>query len=78
MRVLVTGATGFVGGVVRALLADGHEVHGLVRDPGAAAALQRDGIIMHAGDMRQPATYVPLVGQMDAVSRRPSCPYRDG
>jgi len=68
MRVLVTGATGFVGGgVVRALLADGHEVHGLVRDPGAASALQRDGIILHAGDMRQPATYAPLVGQVDAV-----------
>jgi nucleoside-diphosphate-sugar epimerase len=68
MRVLVTGATGFVGGgVVRALLADGHEVHGLVRDPGAASALQRDGIILHAGDMRRPATYAPLVGQVDVV-----------
>lgn len=68
MRVLVTGATGFVGGaVVRALLADGHQVHGLVRDPGAAAALQRDGVILHAGDMREPATYVPLVGQVDSV-----------
>ena len=68
MRVLVTGATGFVGGgIVRALLADGHEVHGLVRDPGAAAVLQRDGVILHAGDMREPATYVPLVGQVDSV-----------
>ena len=68
MRILVTGATGFVGGgVVRALLADGHEVHGLVRDPGAASALRRDGIILHVGDMRQPATYAPIVGQVDAV-----------
>ena len=68
MRVLVTGATGFVGGaVVRALLADGHQVHGLVRDPGTAAALGRDGVILHAGDMREPATYVPLVGQVDSV-----------
>ena len=68
MRVLVTGATGFVGGgIVRALLADGHEVHGLVRDPGAAPGLHRDGVIPHAGDMREPASYVPLVGQVDSV-----------
>jgi nucleoside-diphosphate-sugar epimerase len=68
MRIPVTGATGFVGGgIVRALLADGHEVHGLVRDPGAVSALQRDGVILHVGDMREPATYVPLVGEVDSV-----------
>jgi nucleoside-diphosphate-sugar epimerase len=68
MRVLVTGATGFVGGgIVRALIADGHEVHGLVRDPGTAVALGRSGVTLHAGDMREPASYVPLVTQVDAV-----------
>jgi nucleoside-diphosphate-sugar epimerase len=69
MRVLITGATGFVGGgIVRALLAAGHEVHGLVRDPGGAAgALERSGVTLHLGDMREPATYVPIVKDVDAV-----------
>ena len=68
MRVLVTGATGFVGGgIVRALLADGHDVHGLVRDVGAAAAADRPGVTLHQGDMREPESYVPLVAQVDAV-----------
>ena len=68
MRVLVTGATGFVGGgVVRAMLADGHEVHGLVRDAAAARALAAAGVKLHQGDMREPASYVPLVTQVDAV-----------
>ena len=57
MKVLITGATGMVGQVVvRRLLADGHEVVALARDPASArrllqarghqkpeiAALQRD------------------------------------
>jgi len=68
MRVLVTGATGFVGrSVTMALLGDGHEVHGLVRDPASARGLREAGVSLHAGDMREPGTYVPLVGQVDAV-----------
>ena len=38
MQVLVTGATGFVGrSVTMALLGDGHNVHGLVRETGLCA-----------------------------------------
>ncbi len=43
MRALVTGASGFIGGVLCAqLLEHGHEVHALVRRPGSAPAGARE------------------------------------
>ena len=68
MRVLVTGATGFIGSSVsRALLADGHQVAGLVRDPARGAGLAAAGATLHRADMREPAGYTPLVADVDAV-----------
>ena len=52
MRSLVTGATGFTGGVLtRALLARGHAVTALVRDAGRAADLRDAGAQLAVGDL---------------------------
>ncbi len=52
MNVLVTGATGFVGGhLVDVLLADGHLVSALVRNPSKAPELVRKGVTIIAGDL---------------------------
>jgi dihydroflavonol-4-reductase len=54
-RVLVTGATGFVGGgIARSLLADGREVRALSRRPDAASALAMLGVEVVAGDVLDP------------------------
>lgn len=68
MRVLVTGATGFVGSaVVSRLLAEGHEVEALVRDTGRARDSLGEAPTLRTGDMLSPDTYAPWVGGVDAV-----------
>ena len=52
MNVLVTGATGYVGAaVVGALLAAGHDVHGLARSEESAARLASRGASVVMGDI---------------------------
>lgn len=68
MRVLITGATGFVGAAVaRACLGSGIEVLGLVRDLNRGRELADRGATLAVGEMDRPETYEPLVNDVDAV-----------
>jgi dihydroflavonol-4-reductase len=54
MRVVVTGAGGFIGGVVaRQLRARGEEVVAIVRDPARTAGLAERGVELTKGDLSQ-------------------------
>jgi NADH dehydrogenase len=66
--ILVTGATGFVGGhVVHALRAREHDVRCLVRDPAGAAKLESWGVELARGDMTDPASVRAAVPGCDVV-----------
>jgi NADH dehydrogenase len=66
--ILVTGATGFVGGhVVHALRAAGKDVRALARDPGKGDRLRTWGVELVEGDMTVPASLRRAVEGCDTV-----------
>ncbi|MBV9160328.1 MAG: NAD-dependent epimerase/dehydratase family protein [Pseudonocardiales bacterium] len=72
MRVLVTGAAGFVGYAVAALLVKhGHQVTGLTRS--RASALPK-GVQRLEGDLRTPETLSRAVTEVDAVCHLAEAP----
>lgn len=65
-NVLVTGATGFIGGyLVRALQREGYAVRALVRDESRAAGLDR--VELFRGDLREPESLVGIERDVDIV-----------
>ncbi|MEJ2288425.1 MAG: NAD-dependent epimerase/dehydratase family protein [Deinococcales bacterium] len=68
MKVLVTGATGFIGGnVARALLGHGYRVRALVRPASDGAALQELGVELTSGDLCDEPSLATAVAGCQAV-----------
>ncbi len=66
--VAVTGATGFIGrNVCRQLLAAGFHVRALVRSPGAAHAMQQQGLELIHGALNDRASLIGLTDNVAAV-----------
>ena len=67
MRVFLTGATGYIGGVVcEALVRNGHAVAALVRPSARAQALQRKGVEVLTGDLSDIVENREALGGFDA------------
>ena len=69
MRVLVTGATGFLGGALtRSLIARGDSVVALGRNPAKLAALAEPGVTTIEADLARGQAAIPgAIGELDAV-----------
>ncbi len=72
MRILVVGC-GYIGTALgRDLVAQGHEVVGIRRDPQASAALAEAGLRPHIADFNAP-DFAPPAGRFDWIVYSPSC-----
>lgn len=68
MRVLLTGATGYLGrDVVRELVEAGHEVQGLTRSPQRTGIITSRGGEAVVGDLHDPRTYSGEAEAADAI-----------
>ena len=68
MHALVTGAGGYTGGrLVRRLLAEGHQVRALVRDPRQAPAPRAAGARVVIGDITDPASLAGIATGIDVI-----------
>jgi hypothetical protein len=79
MKILVTGATGFIGAAVaRQLSQQHHEVLALSRSDAAAAKLRVAGLTPVAGDFAVPANLAAPAAQVDAIVSAASIGHVEG
>ncbi|MBB4638715.1 NAD-dependent epimerase/dehydratase family protein [Longimicrobium terrae] len=68
MKIFITGASGYIGGVVASHFAGlGHDVTALARSEESAARLSSAGFRVHRGDVSDPASFVSAVAAADGV-----------
>lgn len=68
MKYFITGATGFVGGVVaRKLIDQGHQVNAIVRNPAKAGTLKQLGVVLHQGDVSDKESMRAAMTGVDGV-----------
>ncbi len=68
MKIFITGATGYIGGSIAKTLADeGHEVHGLVRNPDKVDKLSEIGINPVLGDLEDKSLLIRHAKANDAI-----------
>lgn len=68
MKVFLTGATGYIGSAVaEALLAAGHSVAGLARNPEAEQKLRELGVTPVGGDLNSPNSLTSPMSSVDGV-----------
>lgn len=78
MRVLVTGATGLIGGAAaRRFIAEGHEVVALARSDVSAERSTRDGLAVTRGNLTDAASIAEAARGVDAVVHAASSNDRD-
>lgn len=68
MKILVTGATGYIGGAAaKAFVKRGHEVFGLARSEDSAGRLRLAGITPVAGDFADTASLIRAAAEVDTI-----------
>lgn len=77
VKVLVTGATGYIGGsVATGLLEAGHEVHGLVRSDARALQAREKGIMPVVGTLNDARLLADAASESDAVVNAANADHR--
>ncbi len=74
MKILVTGATGFIGGaIVEDLVKEGHEVFALVRKTSSIDRLANLGVKFVFGDISEKDSLYAITGKFDAIFHCAAC-----